>query len=201
MAQAENPLLWVKYLSRNWNIFQIEGVPYHEHQAHSDCIKRIYWKSPQSKMMSATNTVFPPAVPFTDNELGFVSLQSSDLSLEQFNISLQLFKNKRGPVCSETCPRKVVHWGWNIRWGWYIRITGQEQKCWDWMIVQLNFSDRKRLLVKVLPQWRGVILSESLAGSRGRGDYMVGEIVSEIKIDNFHWPNKAWFAILMLMKF
>ena len=54
------------------------------------------------------------------------------------------------------------------------------------MIVQLNFSDRKRLLVKVLPQWRGVILSEGLAGSRGRGDYMVGEIVSEIKIDNFH---------------
>ena len=33
-----------------------------------------------------------------------------------------------------------------------------------------------------------MILSESLAGSRGRGDYMVvvGEIVSEIKIDNFH---------------
>ena len=74
-----------------------------EHQAQH--IVRIYWKSPQSKMMSATNTVFPPAVPFTDNELGFVSLQSSDLSLEQFNISLQLFKNKRGPVCSETCPR------------------------------------------------------------------------------------------------
>ena len=76
MAQAENPLLWMKYLCRNWNIFQIEGVPYHEwapSTAHSDCIKRIYWKSPQSKMMSATNTVFPPAVPFTDNELGFVS--------------------------------------------------------------------------------------------------------------------------------
>ena len=38
-----------------------------------------------------------------------LSPQSPDLSLEQFNISLQLLKKQKRPVCSETGPRKVAH--------------------------------------------------------------------------------------------
>lgn len=61
----------------------------------------------EGNRVRATNTVFPPArVPFTDNELGFVSLQSSDLSLEQFNISLELLKNKRDLSAVRLGPEK-----------------------------------------------------------------------------------------------
>ena len=109
-----------------------------------------------------------------------LSPQSPDLSLEQFNISLQLLKKQRDLSALRLGPEKwltqKVVWGSNKIWELCLHIWDKTERvqiekwcCW-------SSPTGKGCWWKVLPLWGEVILSESLVGGGGPGVTGMGKL-------------------------
>ena len=121
-----------------------------------------------------------------------LSRQSPHLSLEQFNISLELLKNKRDLSAVRLGPEKWLRQKVVFRFKKWKRIIShiwdETERIEGWCFP--SSPTGKGCWWKVLPLWGEVILSESLVGCEGglgAGGYWDGEIVldpSEVNIND-----------------